>query len=156
TPHLDAQEEWHKLLDQDANARKTGDTIARLQIALRYQALTNDGGNAILSVAHAYSVLKDSTSVFASLTAYAKMGHGSKAICNGDDKKFAWLANSPGFAKACRLIQANRTPIRRAARVLHFPDTGYLAEDIDYDHRNHSFLFTSILKHSIFRLTWDG
>lgn len=142
------------LLQQDDAARKAGDSLTRLQIALQLRALLNDAPDAILATAHAYSVVKDSSKVFATLTEYANMGLAKKDI--EADKKFAWLTNSPGFKQVCRQIEANTTPISLATTILQFPDTGYLAEDIDYDKQQDGFLFTSILQHAVFRLSRNG
>lgn len=155
-PDLTASAELDRLLRSDAAARQSGDSITRLKIALQVRSLLNDAGDGILAVAHAYSVLKDSTKVFETLTGYARMGLANKKICNGEDKKFSWLAASPHFTTICRLMEKNTTPVSRTTRLLNFPDTGFLPEDIDYDNQKRSFLFTSVLQHAIFRLATDG
>ena len=152
----DAPTQLQHLLDRDAAARKANDSFGRLTVALQLRTFLNDASGAILAAAHAYSVVKDSAKVFETLTEYARLGLTSKAICNGEDKKFAWLAQSPGFAGVCRLIQENQTPVTRATPVLNLPDSGFLTEDIDYDKATRSFFFTSILKHAIYRITGDG
>jgi hypothetical protein len=143
-----------RLLEQDDTARKAGDSLTRLKIALQLRTFTNNASDAILAVAHAYSVVKDSIKVFETLNEYAHMGLAENNIHT--DKKFAWLAGSPGFDKVCRRLEANNYPISRATTVVQFPDTGYLAEDIDYDKQQETFLFTSILQHAVFRLSQNG
>jgi hypothetical protein len=152
----DAPTQLQQLLDQDAAARKAGDSIGRLKVALKLKTLLHNSSGALLTVAHAYSVAKDSTKTFETLAQYARLGLGGEAICNGEDKKFAWLAQSPGFAKVCRLIQANAAPVSHGAPFITFPDTAYVAEDIDYDRKTKTFLFTSVLQHAVFRLTPNG
>jgi len=155
-PTPTASAELNRLVGLDAAARQSGDSITRLKIALQVRTLLNDAGDGILAVAHAYSVLKDSTKVFESLTDYARLGLGDKRICNGEDKKFTWLAGNPRFTAICRLMKKNTKPVSRATRILNFRDTGYLPEDIEYDSQERSFLFTSVLQPAIFRLTADG
>lgn len=152
--HPNAAADLQRLLEKDDSARTAGDSLTRLQVALQLRVLLNDAPDAILATAHAYSVLRDSMKVFETLTEYAQTGVAKKNM--EADKKFAWLANSPGFKQVCRKIEANEKPISRSTTILQFPDTGYLAEDIDYDTQGRSFLFTSILQHAIFRLSQNG
>jgi len=154
--HINAVAELNRLLELDAAARQAGDSITRLKIALQVRTLLNDAGDGVLAVAHAYSVLKDSTRTFESLKDYARLGLANKNICNGEDKKFAWLSGSPHFAALCRLMEKNTAPVSYASRILKFQDAAYLPEDIDYDQQGRSFLFTSVLTHAVYRLTWDG
>ena len=155
-PRPDAPTQLQQLLDQDATARKAGDSLTRLKVALQLKTLLHESSGALLATAHAYSVVRDSAKTFETLTQYARLGLGGEAICNGEDKKFAWLAQSPGFANVCRLIQANAAPVSHASPFITFPDTAYVAEDIDYDRKTNTFLFTSVLQHAVFRLTQDG
>jgi len=156
TPHLNASAELQRLLQRDETARQAGDSVGRLKVALQLRTLLNDAGDAVLAAAHAYSVVKDSTKAFEALTTYARLGFAGKAICGGEDKKFSWLAQTPQFSAICRLMEENEHPVNRAIAVIHFPDTGYLAEDIDYDKKSRTFLFTSVLQHSIFNLDHNG
>ena len=156
TSHLNASAELQRLLDKDEAARKKGDSLTRLAVALQLKTLLNDAGDVLLATADAYSVVRDSTKVFETLTDYARLGLDSKEIVSGQDKKFTWLAKSPRFANVCRLLKANTTPVHRATPVLRFPQSDYLPEDIDYDQQGRCFLFTSILQHGIFRLALDG
>jgi hypothetical protein len=153
---LNASARLNRLLQLDAAARKSGDSIRRLKIALQLKALLNDAGDGTLAVAHAYSVLKDSALAFESLMDYARLGLADKKVCNGEDKKFSWLAGSPRFQTICQLMEKNTEPVSQATSILSFRDTGYIPEDIDYDRQSRSFLFTSVLRHAIFRLAPDG
>jgi hypothetical protein len=153
---INAVAELQRLLEQDDSCRKAGDSIGRLKVALQLRPFLHEAGDAILATAHAYSMIKDSSMVFATLKEYARMGLASATIANGADKKFAWLSTSPGFKDISLLLQQNATPIGHAEAVVPFADTGYLAEDIDYDEGDDSFLFTSILQHAVFRLSRDG
>lgn len=149
-----ATAELQHLLEKDDSARKAGDSLSRLKVALQLRVLLNDASDAILATAHAYSVVKDSAMAFATLSEYARMGLAEKNI--EADKKFAWLSGSPGFKQVCRRLEENTDPISHAATVLQFPDTAYLAEDIDYARQEDVFLFTSVLQHAVFRLSRDG
>ena len=155
-PHINAAAEMQHLIDVDATALKKHDNLSRLKVALQFRILLNNSGAAILHAAHAWDTLKDTVKVIESLTEYARLGFGNKAICNGDDTKFAGMQSNPGFDNICRLINENSTPVDKATPVLQIPDTGYLVEDIAFDEQDQSFLFTSVLKHGIFRLTPDG
>src|SRR5579872_5124395 len=73
TPHPDASAELQRLLNLDEAARKKGDSVARLNVALQLRTLLNDAGDAVLATAHAYSVVKDSAKVFETLTDYARL-----------------------------------------------------------------------------------
>jgi hypothetical protein len=154
--HIDASAELNRLLGLDESARKAGDSIGRLKIALQYRDLLHDGGNGVLATAHAYAVVRDSAKAFEALTYYASQGLSGKQLCNGEDKKFSWLSGSPQLLAICQRMQENERPLSRSDSAIVFPDSGYLTEDIDYDKQGQSFLFTSILQHAIFRLTSDG
>ncbi|HVU98412.1 MAG TPA: hypothetical protein VHE34_24475 [Puia sp.] len=149
-----AAADLQRLLEKDESARRAGDSLTRLQVALQLRVLLNDAPDAILATAHAYSMLRDSVKVFETLTEYAQTGAAKKNM--EADKKFAWLVNNSRFQQVCRKVEENEKPISRATTILQFPDTGYLAEDIDYDRQGRSFFFTSILQHAVFRLSQKG
>ncbi|HEY4335950.1 MAG TPA: hypothetical protein VGM89_08635 [Puia sp.] len=155
-PHTNAVAELQRLLEQDDSFRKAGDSMGRLKVARQLRPFLHEAGDAILATAHAWSVVRDSSMALATLNDYARMGLASETISNGSDKKFAWLSNNPRFKEISVLLQQNATPLSHAEVVVHFADTGYLAEDIDYDEGDDSFLFTSILQHAVFRLSRDG
>ncbi|HVU56598.1 MAG TPA: hypothetical protein VHD83_16150 [Puia sp.] len=153
---INASAELNRLLSLDESARKAGDSIGRLKIALQYRDLLHDGGNGVLATAHAYAVVRDSAKAFEALDYYASLGLSGKQLCSGEDKKFSWLAGSPRFLAICQRIQENERPLRHSDSAVVFPESGYLPEDIDYDKQGRSFLFTSILQHAVFRLALDG
>jgi hypothetical protein len=156
SPHLNAPAELQKILTTDAAARKAGDSTARLTAALQLNTLLNSSPAALLATAHAYSVLKDSANTFESLKAYARLEITNKAIINNEDKKFAWLNESKTFEAIRQQLKENATPISLTTKAIEFPDTSYLVEDIGCDTTSKTFLFTSILKHAVYRLDWKG
>jgi hypothetical protein len=98
--------------------------------------------------------MHDSAMVLETLSEYARLGLTEKNI--GADPKFTWLGNDPCFKDICRRLEENTNPVSLAMAVIPFPDTGYLAEDLDFDKQGNSFLFSSVLRHAIFRLAKDG
>jgi sugar lactone lactonase YvrE len=114
----------------------------------------NEDPDALLEVAQAEANVGDFDAAFRELEQFVRMGQSSDQLAQLPE--FAALRSRGEFATIQSGMDANRSPISLGAKAFLLPDSGLLAEDVDYDPTGHRFLITSVREKKIIAVEASG
>ncbi len=123
------------------------DWRSNLATAKEMELFLNQSPDSILEVAQAELGIGDLGAALYELNRYADMGQSIDVQTISPD--FSRVEKSSGFAKVQLAMEKNRSPLSTGSIAFSLPDSGLLAEDIDYDPRSQRFLITSVREKKI-------
>jgi hypothetical protein len=149
-----AIERFQSLQAKLRESRTAKDWPANLAGAKQLKDLLNEDPASLLEVARAQVHVGDFTAAFHELEQFVRMGQSTDLLAQSPD--FAALRNRDEFAKIQSGMEANRSPISLGSTAFQLPDSGLLAEDVDYDPSAHRFLVTSVREEKIVAINASG
>jgi hypothetical protein len=130
------------------------DWHSNLASAKELKELLNEDPDSLLEVAEAETYMGDFDAAFRELEQFVRMGQSTDLLTRSSE--LAALRNREGFAKIQGGMNANRNPISLGSTAFLLPDSGLLAEDVDYDPSGHRFLITSVREKKIIAVQASG
>lgn len=99
------------------------------------------------------SLARDSVAAFDALQRYASLGLGANIR---DERRFAWLRESPTFARLAAAHESNSAPHAASKVIATLPDSTFWPEGVDFDAQRKRFYVTSIAHRTIAEIDVDG
>lgn len=135
-------------------ARKAGDLPARLQAVLQVRKFLHDAPDAVAASAGALAEVDRKDDALDALDLLAAMGQSGEGLPPG--KVFSGLTDLLRYQEIVRRLAANKTPVSRAMTLFSLTQPDFVAEDIDYNAEDKSFLISGVLAKKIIRVTPEG
>jgi sugar lactone lactonase YvrE len=149
-----ALEQFHGLRAELHKSQTNNDWHSYLTSANKLKDLMNDAPNSLLQVARADVRVGNFDDAFHELEQFARMGQSVDLLAASPD--FAVLLKKPNFAKIEDGMKANRSPVSLGSTAFLLPDSGLLAEDVDYDPGSKKFFITSVREKKIISTGTSG
>jgi sugar lactone lactonase YvrE len=149
-----AKEEFQSLRKKLRESHAANDWRSSLASATRLKELLNEAPNSLLEVARAEVRVGDTKAAVHELEQFVRMGQATDLLATSAD--FSGLLKNGDFAKIQSGMEANRSSISRGSTAFLLPDSGLLAEDVDYDRSTRRFFITSVREKKIFSISAGG
>lgn len=148
--------ELQRLQKEAQVAKASNNQQTRVQAVLKIKTLLNDAPPGVELATELYAESGDNQHALAALSELADLAQSEDHLLQSGNKAFAAIEKLPEYQLLAKRFAKNKRAISRSEPVVTIPDSGLVAEDIDYDPASKSFLITSILEKKIIRLTFDG
>jgi sugar lactone lactonase YvrE len=142
-----AIEQFQGLKMKLRSARKAGDWNAFLIAANQQKDLLNGAPDSLLEVARAQVHTGDIDAALRSLKQFVNMGQSTGIIATLPD--FAPILKNAETSSIRAGMEINVKAVSLASTAFDVPDSGLLAEDVDYDPGSHRFFVTSVREKKI-------
>ncbi len=130
------------------------DWQSNLSSAKELKVLLNGAPESLLEVGRAAVHLGDFKTALQELDQFVQMGQSIDLPAVSPD--FAALVKRPEFARIQAGMEANRTSISLGSTAFLLPESGLLAEDVDYDLNGRRFLITSVREKKVIAVEPSG
>ncbi len=149
-----AKEEFQSLRKALRESHAANDWRSNLASATRLKELLNQAPNSLLEVARAEVRVGDTKAAVHELEQFVRMGQSTDLLAASAD--FSELLKDANFARIQSGMEANRSSISLGSTAFLLPDSGLLAEDVDYDRSTKRFFITSVREKKIFSIAASG
>ncbi len=149
-----AKEELQSLRKALRESHAANDWRSNLASATRLKELLNEAPDSLLEVARAEVRVGDTKAAVHELEQFVRMGQSIDLVATSAD--FSPLLKNVDFARIQSGMEANRSSISLGSTAFLLPDSGLLAEDVDYDRSTKRFFVTSVREKKIFSISAGG
>ena len=147
-------EQFQTLQAELRKSHASNDWHSNLLSATKQKELLNGTPRSLLELARAEVQVGDLGAALHELEQYVRMGQSTQLIAKSPD--FAAFRANANFAKIQAGMEANRSAIALASTAFLLPDSGLLAEDVDFDPGTKRFFITSVREKKIVSADMSG